>query len=46
MDVNEYDRYDEQEMVECHPNAEIGDEEAAGFIGQHSVHAYREQHQV
>ena len=30
MDVNEYDRYDEQEMVECHPNgAEIGDNEAA-----------------
>ena len=43
MDINEYGRYDEQEMVECHPNAEIGEEEAAQFIGQRSVNAHAGQ---
>ena len=33
MDVNDYDKYDEQEMVECHQNVEIGDDEAAEFVG-------------
>ena len=37
---------DEQEMVECHPDAEIGEDEAAEFIGQRSVNAYADQTEV
>jgi len=43
MDVNEYEKYDEQEMVECHPNGtENGDDAAAQVIGQRRINAYRE----
>lgn len=30
-------------MVECHPNDDIGDDEAAQFMGQQAINAYDDQ---